>query len=92
VTDERRLDRIEWRLDALDKWREAHVDPVLAQHERELDDVTRAQEIARAVADELAKERDGGKLATELPLWQKIGAAIAGAVVLADSLRGLVGH
>jgi hypothetical protein len=90
VTDERRLDRIEWRLDALDKWREAHVDPVLAQHERELDDVTRAQEIARAVADELAKtkrEDDGA-----LPLWQKVGAAIAGAVVLADSLRGLVGH
>jgi hypothetical protein len=68
VTDERRLDRIEYRLDLL---------------ERELSDVVREKKIAEAVAAEL--RRNSG-----LPWPAKLGAFLAGAVVVADALRGLI--
>ena len=101
---ERRLDRLGWRIDSLDRWRR-DVDHRLRAAEDEIDAVTKAQEIAEAVADELAKasapaehvahatadeieSRGGTRLA--LTWYQKLGGAVMGAIVVIDAIRGLV--
>lgn len=97
---ERRLDRLGWRADSLDRWRR-DVERRLAAAEDGIDAVTRAQEIAKAVAAELSKTSSppadrvaeavaerGTKLS--LTWYQKIGGVIMGAIVVVDAIRGLV--
>lgn len=103
--------RLAWRLDALDKWREniekdreqfrREVSSTFSEIRGELEAVTKAQEIASAVAEELAKhhsppaERVAEAVAergTKLSLtwWQKLGGVVMGAIVVIDAVRGLV--
>lgn len=98
--DELAIVRLAWRIDALDKWRSelehdrerfrAEIEGKLVELRTELDGLTKAQEIAKAVSAELRKERGGGEVATKLPFPAKLGAFAAGALVVADAIRGLI--
>lgn len=93
---ERRLDRLGWRVDSLDRWRR-DVDHRLGASEDAIDGLKTADEIARAVADELSKPLEPGQRRPQVDVggsigWpQKLGALIVGGLVVADSLRGLFG-
>ena len=101
---ERRLDRHEWRIDSLTRYAKALERRVKACEDG-LDDVTEAQKIAKAVADELGRRREPaehvahatadelearGGVGLALTWWQKLGGAIMGAIVVIDAIRGLV--
>jgi len=86
---DRRLDRHEWRLDSLDRWRR-DVDHRLSAAEDGIDAVTNEKKIAEAVAAKLRNERGGGEVATKLPWPAKVGAFVGAALVVADSIRGLL--
>lgn len=97
---ERRLDRLGWRVDSLYRWRK-EIEQRLGATEEAVDNVTEAQKIAKAVATELSKvasppaDRVAQAVAergTKLTLtwYQKAGAFVAGALLLADAVRGLV--
>jgi hypothetical protein len=81
--------RLAWRVDALDKWRE-RVEHRLDSIEAATDAVIESQKIAAGVAAELAR-RGVGPSTLSLTWWQKLGGAVAGALLVADALRGLVG-
>lgn len=80
--------RLAWRVDALDKWRE-RVDTRLDSCEEAQDKMIETQKIAAGVAKELER-RGVGSSTLQLSLWQKLGGAVAGALVVADALRGLI--
>lgn len=103
--------RLAWRVDVLDKWRESverdrgefrrELEGKLSELRAEIENVTKAQEIAKAVATELSKSASppaervaeavaqrGAKL--HLSLAQKIGGFAMGAIFVADAIRGLV--
>ena len=83
--------RLAWRVDALDKWREG-IDHQLGVLREELDGMTEAQKIAEAVTAKLTSAADPVQVKTGLNLtwYQKAGAFLAGALILADAVRGLV--
>lgn len=83
--------RLAWRVDDLDKWRTS-ADDRLAVLREEIDDVTEAQKIAAAVAAKLTSTSAPVNVKTGLSLtwYQRLGALIAGALILADAVRGLV--
>ena len=82
--------RLAWRLESLDKWRE-EVDRQLGVLEDQVDGLTTQEEIAAAVSERL---HAGEPLPTRpqiLESWPaRIGALVAGALVVADALRGLI--
>lgn len=84
------LMRLAWRIDSLDRWRKG-VEQQLGGLSQKVDSVTRAQEIAEGVAEKLRETgvtvQPGG---FGLTWWQKLGASIGGALVVADALRGLI--
>lgn len=74
-----RLARLEWRLDALDAWRK-DVDRQIATIDDRLDGLVKVDEVARAVAAQLRKDRTLG-----LTFVQKLaGGAVALLVVLGE--------
>lgn len=83
--------RLAWRVDALDKWRDS-IDNQLAVLREEIDGVTEAQKIAEGVAARLTSTSAPVNVKTGLSLtwYQRLGALIAGALILADAVRGLV--
>ena len=86
--------RLAWRVDALDKWRKQASDEI-AQLRKELENVTNEQKIAAGVAAELQKRgalrRASDQPATlSLTWYQKLGGAVAGALLVADAVRGLL--
>ena len=92
---ERRLDRLGWRLDSLDRWR-GEIERRLNLVEDGVDDLNEANRIAHAVAEELSKKSESGEPALSvrqtvaLTFWQKLGGIVGGAILLADAVRGLV--
>lgn len=92
---ERRLDRLGWRIDSLDRWRK-EIDRKINTLEDGIDDLNEANRIAQAVAEELSKRTESGEPAVsirqrvELTFWQKLGGIVAGMILLADAVRGLV--
>lgn len=84
--------RLAWRLDALDKWRE-ETDRQLAVLREAIDGMTEAQKIAEGVAARLTSTTAPPvqvKTGLSLTWYQRAGALIAGALILADAVRGLV--
>lgn len=81
--------RLAWRVDALDKWRE-RVESRLDACETAQEGLVESQKIAQGVAAELER-RGVGPSTLSLTWWQKLGGAVAGALLVADALRGLVG-
>ena len=81
---ERALDRIRWRLDALDKWRQDTEDHLVALTAR-FEAMARADEIAKAVTDRMHKDTSIGFTGL-----QKLGALAVGLLVAADAIKGLV--
>lgn len=77
--------RLAWRLDSLDKWRD-RVDKRLDDLDAKVDGVVNAQTIAEAVTDELEKRKT-----FEWSTLSKLGATVAGLVVVAESVKGLLG-
>lgn len=75
-----------WRLDALDRWRNQQVEKRLEDLEQRVAAMTTADEIARAVADQLQIRR-----ATRFTLAQKLGGGLVGVIALADFVRGVLG-
>lgn len=87
---ERRLDRHEWRLDALDEWREGSegrpgVDTRLALLESELVTEKEARLLREALNANTAQQ---GRL--RLTRWQAIGGGMVALVAAADFIRALV--
>lgn len=76
--------RLSWRLGDLDTWRE-RVERELGALRKDLDSVTKADEIADAVRSAVREER---KLRLTLP--QSIGALLTGALLVADAVKGLI--
>lgn len=62
--------RNSWRLDALDKWR-TEIDGRLSRLEQRVGDLTKADEIAEAVAQKMRSERTLG-----LTFVQKVGGGL----------------
>lgn len=82
---QRAADRRDWRLDALDKWRE-QVDERISALEGDVERMNRSDQIADAVADRMKRERR-----YVLTTFQKLIVTIVGAITLADLVKGLVG-
>lgn len=80
---ERSVDKLGWRVSALDEWRR-ETDMRISRCVERIDGLSKADEIAAAVSEQV--RRDGGLVLTGL---QKTCAAVLGAVVLADSIKGL---
>lgn len=78
-----RLARFGWRLDALDRWRD-EVDRKLALIDDRLDGLVKVDEVAKAVAAQLRKDR-----AFSLTFVQKCGAFVFAVVVLLGELKAL---
>lgn len=80
--------RLAWRVDSLDKWRE-RVESRLDACEMQQEQLVESQRIAEGVAAELERR---GATSRELRLtwWQKVGGFAAGALLVADAVRGLV--
>lgn len=77
----RTVDRLEWRADAIDKWR-ADVDARIAVLESEI--ITERE--ARRLREALARQ---GHI--RLTTFQKWAGILVGCVALADLVRGFVG-
>ena len=77
------LMRLAWRIDALDEWRK-DMEKRLGDVETLAHKIDRSDEIAREVAKRLNSR--GASYAW----WQKAGALLGGALVLADAVKGLV--
>lgn len=91
---DRRLDRHEWRLDSLDRWRR-DVSRTINVLQDGIDDLNEANRIAKAVAEELGKKEQHGEPVSishglAFTWYQKLGAFVGGALLLADALRGLI--
>lgn len=83
--------RLAWRLDAIDRWREETVKQ-LAACEESIENLAESDRIAEAVAEAIRQEPPTPqRIAAGLTTWQRLGAFAAGALVLADAVRGLVG-
>lgn len=85
---------LEFRADAIDRWRD-RVDRRLDAAEDGIDGLKKADEIAQAVADKLGdpetQPRPTVNVGGSLNWPQKLGGIIVGGLVVADSLRGLFG-
>lgn len=83
--------RLAWRLDALDRWR-SEVEKELAVLSETVDELAEADRIAAAVAESIRKEPpDVGRAMTAgLNRWQRWGAFVGGALLLADAVKGLL--
>lgn len=90
---ERIIDRIGWRLDALDEWRK-EVDKRVSVLEsnveterqtRLLNDALRSRDIADAVSQKLRNDASFG-----ITTVQKIGALLLGLLVAAGTIKGLL--
>lgn len=68
---------LEWLVDDLREWR--------AQARTQLEDLVKADDVAEAVAERMKRDRALG-----LTFVQKAAAFVVGAVLLADSVRGLL--
>ena len=79
-----RLARCEWRLEALDRWRD-RVEQRMTVVEDRTGALARADEIAKIVA-----ERVDGNRKLQLSSFQKIGGLIAGALFAAAQIKGLL--
>lgn len=82
---ERDRDRATWRLDALDKWRD-ETEKRISILESKVSDMTLTEEVANLLSKRLAEHRREA-----WTIWQKLGAGIAGVVVLAESVKNLLG-
>lgn len=84
--------RLAWRVDALDRWRSEVVTEV-AELRRDCDELAETDRIAQAVA---AAVRDNPpavtpqRIAAGMTTWQRWGAFAAGALLLADAVKGLL--
>lgn len=84
------LMRLAWRVDALDKWREETVTPELALLDQRCDKLEGADEIAEAVAAAIREDPPTAQtMVAGLATWQKWGALITGALLMADAVKGL---
>ena len=81
----RAIDRIEWRVDELDKWREKIVDGKLHDLSNRVQAMSRADDIANAVTERMHKDAKFG-----FSTAQKVGALVVGLVLLADGIKGLI--
>lgn len=84
--------RLAWRLDALDRWREETVKQ-LAACEESIENLAEADRIAEAVAEAIRQEPPTitpQRIAAGLTTWQRWGAFAAGALLLADAVKGLI--
>lgn len=72
-----------WRLEALDEWRTV-VERRLQRLEELTEQMSRSDEIARAVAERLNDNRK-----VTFSLWQKLGGLIVGGLLTYGSLKGL---
>lgn len=80
---ELRIAKIEWRLKALDEYRTT-VDKRLGTCETAIDGMAKAEEIAKQVAARMNTTKS-----LQFSLWQKVGGALFGALVVAESAKGL---
>ena len=83
--------RLAWRLDALDKWRD-EVMAELATLRDDCDALAESDNIAAAVAAAIRRDPPdvSRTIAASLSGWQKWGAFAAGALLLADAVKGLL--
>ena len=79
-----RLAKSEWRLEALDRWRD-RVEARMVELENRTAALARADEIATAVAQKV-----NGTRSLQLSWLQKAGALVAGALFLAAQVKGLI--
>lgn len=77
--------RLAWRVDALDKWRE-RIDTFCTETTATLDSLTRADEIADAVASRMEKTHT-----LHLTLVQRVAALVVGVSTFAAALKVLIG-
>ena len=81
------FNRLVWRVDALDQWREKVVDPKLVLLSKELDGLVKADEVAEAVTRMIQE-----KQTVRLTRVQTAIATIVSASAVAGFVLSVVGH
>lgn len=79
-----RVAKLEWRADAIDRWRD-RLDHELSEVNARVERLAKADEIADAVA-----EKVDGNRKLQLSWWQKAGAGLAAMLFAAAQIKGLV--
>lgn len=81
---DQRSARNEWRLNALDKWRD-QIDARVAVLESQVNDIKFTEALAEALAEKIDRRRD-----VQFTIWQKAGGGLLALVTVAGAIRSLL--